>query len=224
MYLMLTSQTFLWPFPFSCWHVRLTVMDNIHMRLLGMDRPQIWLGDVSKLSGCVLAGRSVTSRMRSPPEHSTDLISETHQTPNIFALPRHRSSFFFFFFLPLHIYNCSKSWSLLPQNSVDCTGYCTVLLSDMRLGLAALLCFFSSVLLSDCAPPTCYSRALGLSQEIMVLLDKIHTYHLTVSILWPLLSRAILGKAMWPLRISYSNDTVCWVAEVVCWNPTSDLP
>ncbi|XP_026204882.1 cytokine-like protein 1 [Anabas testudineus] len=51
----------------------------------------------------------------------------------------------------------------------------------MRLGLAALLCFFSSVLLSDCAPPTCYSRALGLSQEIMVLLDKIHTYHLTKS-------------------------------------------
>lgn len=49
----------------------------------------------------------------------------------------------------------------------------------MRLGLATLVCFFSFVWLSDCAPPTCYSRALGLSQEVMALLDRIHTYHRT---------------------------------------------
>lgn len=53
----------------------------------------------------------------------------------------------------------------------------------MRLGLATLLCSLSFVRLTDCAPPTCYSRALGLSKEIMVLLDKIHTYHRTVSTL-----------------------------------------
>ncbi|KAK9529316.1 hypothetical protein VZT92_013419 [Zoarces viviparus] len=46
-------------------------------------------------------------------------------------------------------------------------------------GLAALACVFSSVRLSDCAPLTCYSRALSLSKEVMVLLDKIHTYHRT---------------------------------------------
>ncbi|XP_038552016.1 cytokine-like protein 1 [Micropterus salmoides] len=53
------------------------------------------------------------------------------------------------------------------------------MISDMRPGLAALVCFFSFVRLSGCAPPTCYSRALGLSKEIMALLDKIHTYHRT---------------------------------------------
>ncbi|KAM7401825.1 hypothetical protein PAMP_017103 [Pampus punctatissimus] len=46
----------------------------------------------------------------------------------------------------------------------------------MRLGL---VCFFSFVWLSDCAPPTCYSRALDLSKEVMDLLDKIHTFHRT---------------------------------------------
>ncbi|XP_035517968.1 cytokine-like protein 1 [Morone saxatilis] len=46
----------------------------------------------------------------------------------------------------------------------------------MRLGLAALLCFFSFVWPSDCAPPTCYSRAVSLSKEVMALLEKIHTY------------------------------------------------
>ncbi|KAL3058997.1 hypothetical protein OYC64_011017 [Pagothenia borchgrevinki] len=49
----------------------------------------------------------------------------------------------------------------------------------MRLGLATLVCFFSSVWLTECAPPTCYSRALGLGKEVMTLLDKIHTYHRT---------------------------------------------
>ncbi|KAF3855975.1 hypothetical protein F7725_016698 [Dissostichus mawsoni] len=51
----------------------------------------------------------------------------------------------------------------------------------MRLGLATLVCFFSSVWLTECAPPTCYSRALGLGKEVMTLLDKIHTYHRTNS-------------------------------------------
>ncbi|XP_029948691.1 cytokine-like protein 1 [Salarias fasciatus] len=49
----------------------------------------------------------------------------------------------------------------------------------MRLGLAALLCVLSLARLSECAPPTCYSRALGLSKEIMTLLERIHTYHRT---------------------------------------------
>ena len=52
----------------------------------------------------------------------------------------------------------------------------------MRLGLSTVVCFFSFVWLSDCAPPTCYSRSLGLSKEVMTLLDKIHTYHRTVSV------------------------------------------
>ncbi|XP_071240423.1 cytokine-like protein 1 [Salvelinus alpinus] len=45
--------------------------------------------------------------------------------------------------------------------------------------LAPLLCFFSFIWLADCAPPTCYSRVLGLSKEIMDLLEKLHNYHLT---------------------------------------------
>lgn len=46
--------------------------------------------------------------------------------------------------------------------------------------MAAFLCVLGAVRLSDCAPPlTCYSRALVLSDEIMTLLDKIHTYHRT---------------------------------------------
>ncbi|XP_041836657.1 cytokine-like protein 1 [Melanotaenia boesemani] len=49
----------------------------------------------------------------------------------------------------------------------------------MQLGLAALVCFFSFVRQTECAPPTCYSRALGLSKEIMTLLNKIHTYQRT---------------------------------------------
>lgn len=41
--------------------------------------------------------------------------------------------------------------------------------------LTALLALCCLLRLSDCAPPTCYSRALGLSKEVMTLLDKIHT-------------------------------------------------
>ncbi|XP_049589068.1 cytokine-like protein 1 [Syngnathus scovelli] len=49
----------------------------------------------------------------------------------------------------------------------------------MRVGSAAVFCFLGFVCLSECAPPTCYSRSLSLSKEIMTLLDKIHTYHRT---------------------------------------------
>ncbi|XP_061641674.1 cytokine-like protein 1 [Phyllopteryx taeniolatus] len=49
----------------------------------------------------------------------------------------------------------------------------------MRVDSAIALCFFSFACLSECTPPTCYSRALSLSKEVMTLLDKIHTYHRT---------------------------------------------
>lgn len=65
------------------------------------------------------------------------------------------------------------TWQALPVQSCRA-------LSDMKLGLAALLCLSSLVWLSECTPPTCYSRALDLSKEIMTLLDKIHTSHRTV--------------------------------------------
>ena len=50
----------------------------------------------------------------------------------------------------------------------------------MKLGLATVVCVLSCVWWSDGAPPTCYSRALGLGKETMALLNKIHTYHRTV--------------------------------------------
>uniref|UniRef100_A0A3P9KSH1 Cytokine like 1 n=1 Tax=Oryzias latipes TaxID=8090 RepID=A0A3P9KSH1_ORYLA len=49
----------------------------------------------------------------------------------------------------------------------------------MRPGLVVLLFVFSCALRSECAPPTCYSRALELSREIMTLLDRVHTSHRT---------------------------------------------
>ncbi|XP_077583251.1 cytokine-like protein 1 isoform X1 [Stigmatopora nigra] len=49
----------------------------------------------------------------------------------------------------------------------------------MRAASAIALCLFSYLCLSQCSPPTCYSRALSLSKEVMTLLDKIHTYHRT---------------------------------------------
>ena len=52
--------------------------------------------------------------------------------------------------------------------------------NTMKLGLATVVCFLSCVWWSDGAPPTCYSRALGLGKETMSLLNKIHTYHRTV--------------------------------------------
>lgn len=90
------------------------------------------------------------------------------------APPRHPTCFF------------SSTPSLKQQPALLCTIWqplpvqsCRAL-SDMKLGLAALLCLSSLVWLSECTPPTCYSRALDLSKEIMMLLDKIHTSHRTV--------------------------------------------
>lgn len=51
----------------------------------------------------------------------------------------------------------------------------------MRLALVVLLGFCGFALRSECAPPTCYSRALELSKEIMTLLDRVHTSPRTVS-------------------------------------------
>lgn len=82
--------------------------------------------------------------------------------------------------------------------------------------LAAAVCFFSCVWLSDCAPPTCYSRALGLSKEVMALLDKIHTYHRTVS------SITIWTQLHW--AASHWNEGVFSVSENVCCGPAYDLP
>lgn len=90
------------------------------------------------------------------------------------APPRHPTCFF------------SSTPSLKQQPALLCTTWQALpvqscrALSDMKLGLAALLCLSSLVWLSECTPPTCYSRALGLSKEIMMLLDKIHTSHRTV--------------------------------------------
>ncbi|XP_058487863.1 cytokine-like protein 1 [Solea solea] len=49
----------------------------------------------------------------------------------------------------------------------------------MTLRVAAPLCLLAAVWMTECAPPTCYSRALSLSKEVMALLEKIHTYHRT---------------------------------------------
>ncbi|XP_033822784.1 cytokine-like protein 1 [Periophthalmus magnuspinnatus] len=42
--------------------------------------------------------------------------------------------------------------------------------------LALLTCVWVAVSLTHGAPPTCYSRALGLGKETMVLLDRIHRF------------------------------------------------
>ncbi|KAJ3603155.1 hypothetical protein NHX12_030898 [Muraenolepis orangiensis] len=50
----------------------------------------------------------------------------------------------------------------------------------MKLGLLVLCALLGcAVRWSQGAPPTCYSRALGLGKETMALLNKIHTYHRT---------------------------------------------
>ncbi|XP_034389067.1 cytokine-like protein 1 isoform X1 [Cyclopterus lumpus] len=49
----------------------------------------------------------------------------------------------------------------------------------MRIGLATLVCLCSFAWPSACAPPTCYSRALGLSGEVTALLDRIHAHRRT---------------------------------------------
>ncbi|XP_030622003.1 cytokine-like protein 1 [Chanos chanos] len=49
----------------------------------------------------------------------------------------------------------------------------------MRPRYLSLVFFFSFVWLANCAPPTCYSRVLGLGKEIMEILDKVHKYQRT---------------------------------------------
>ncbi|XP_026860492.2 cytokine-like protein 1 [Electrophorus electricus] len=49
----------------------------------------------------------------------------------------------------------------------------------MSAGRVALLFFLSVSWFANCAPPTCYSRVLGLSKEIMVALDKMHKHNRT---------------------------------------------
>nr|ACO14240.1 Cytokine-like protein 1 precursor [Esox lucius] len=41
---------------------------------------------------------------------------------------------------------------------------------------ACFFCVFSFIWLAECTPPTCYSRMLELSKEIMQLLEKLHNY------------------------------------------------
>lgn len=49
----------------------------------------------------------------------------------------------------------------------------------MKVGPATFICFLSLMGFAECAPLTCYSRVLGLSKEIMELLNKVHDYHRT---------------------------------------------
>lgn len=153
--------------------------------LLGTDKPQTW-------KGCRMFGSLIS---RSSPiipgiwsSHRQCLLSKTQQqTPNgflsLWALPRHRHppppTSPSLNLQPVLLFTTEVSQQLgadLPEQP----GVTADRQADMRLGLAALMCLFSSVLLSDCAPPTCYSRAVSLSKEVMTLLDKIHTYHRTV--------------------------------------------
>uniref|UniRef100_A0A8C6U2C1 Cytokine like 1 n=1 Tax=Neogobius melanostomus TaxID=47308 RepID=A0A8C6U2C1_9GOBI len=46
-------------------------------------------------------------------------------------------------------------------------------------GPALFACLLLALCVAHAAPPTCYSRALGLGKEIMALLDKIHSFHRT---------------------------------------------
>uniref|UniRef100_A0A1A8IH64 Cytokine-like protein 1 n=1 Tax=Nothobranchius kuhntae TaxID=321403 RepID=A0A1A8IH64_NOTKU len=52
----------------------------------------------------------------------------------------------------------------------------------MRLGLVTFLCCCSCSFVgqTESAPLTCYSRAVGLSEEIMALLEKIHNDNRTM--------------------------------------------
>ncbi|XP_063045674.1 cytokine-like protein 1 [Engraulis encrasicolus] len=44
----------------------------------------------------------------------------------------------------------------------------------MKVGIAALIVAVAYVWVTESAPPTCYPRVLGLSKEIMEILDKVH--------------------------------------------------
>ncbi|XP_072315918.1 cytokine-like protein 1 [Eucyclogobius newberryi] len=45
--------------------------------------------------------------------------------------------------------------------------------------LVLLACLCCAMVLTRCAPPTCYSRALSLSRETMDLLHRVHRLHRT---------------------------------------------
>ncbi|KAL2077107.1 hypothetical protein ACEWY4_026611 [Coilia grayii] len=49
----------------------------------------------------------------------------------------------------------------------------------MKVSLAALILAVTYVWIAECAPPTCYSRVLELSKEIMDVLHKLHKHHRT---------------------------------------------
>lgn len=143
---------------------------------------------VCTMFGCVISRKSISICSF----HERSLCSPKHErTPTCFPQPFCAStSSVTFFYLFIFFIQPRPSLKLQPilvvttWKSVGClSSWKQCPGSNMRLGLATLLCSLSFVRLADCAPPTCYSRALGLSKEIMVLLDKIHTYHRTVSIL-----------------------------------------
>nr|XP_023655794.1 cytokine-like protein 1 [Paramormyrops kingsleyae] len=47
----------------------------------------------------------------------------------------------------------------------------------MKLSPVALLFFVNIIWMARCAPPTCYSRVLSLSKEIMDLVEKLQKYN-----------------------------------------------
>ncbi|KAJ8268904.1 hypothetical protein COCON_G00115110 [Conger conger] len=51
----------------------------------------------------------------------------------------------------------------------------------MKFAVVALVFFVNFLWTANCAPPTCYSRVLGLSKEIMDMLEKLQRYHRTKS-------------------------------------------
>ncbi|KAJ7999662.1 hypothetical protein DPEC_G00196730 [Dallia pectoralis] len=65
---------------------------------------------------------------------------------------------------------------LLSPFRADCLGLRDI---DCKMRPACLFCVISFIWVSNCAPPTCYSRMLDLSKEIMTLLEKLHTYQRT---------------------------------------------
>ncbi|XP_056626020.1 cytokine-like protein 1 [Triplophysa dalaica] len=47
--------------------------------------------------------------------------------------------------------------------------------TNANMRLVSFICIFLALMcLTSCAPPTCYSRVLDLSREIMDILDKVH--------------------------------------------------
>ncbi|KAA0709809.1 Cytokine-like protein 1 [Triplophysa tibetana] len=47
--------------------------------------------------------------------------------------------------------------------------------TSANMRLVSFICIFLTIMcLTSCAPPTCYSRVLDLSREIMDILDKVH--------------------------------------------------